>query len=91
MISVLLLSSGILLPPKQYRGIPEMPVKVIEGTQEEVDRFCRKSAKYHGQRSIQACALPGKKLCIIIWPEELPRHGRLWVHEQAHCRGWKHQ
>lgn len=88
MISALLLSSGILLPPKQYDHPPKMPVVVIDDTPEEVERFCRKRAEYFGGRSIIGCAFPGKDICIIVMPNGYSRD--LWRHERAHCNGFSH-
>lgn len=48
------------------------------------------ASKYKGPRSILACAIVGKKVCIVVWPKGKPRSGALWRHEMAHCNGWRH-
>lgn len=89
-VSILLASvSGVQLPPAKYDYPPKQKLHVLEGTQSEIQRFCRKASRYGGPGHILACTIPGKKICIIIWPKGQPRSGDLWRHERAHCNGFR--
>lgn len=88
--ATVLLTSGVQPPPARYDHAPRQRVQVLEGTKAEIQRVCRLASKYHGGRDILACTIPGKTVCIMVWPKGKPRSGALWRHERAHCNGWKH-
>ncbi len=92
MLSFLLAASlsGVQIPPARYDHPPAMRMQVIEGTNAQIQRVCRLASKYRGELEILACAIPGKTVCIMIWPKGKPRSGPLWRHERAHCNGWRH-
>lgn len=87
-LSAVLLSASVALPPKRYRHPPRMRVQITEGTPEQVERFCRRSIHHNQDRRILACSLPGEKLCVIILPHGYSQDLR--THEEGHCNGWKH-
>lgn len=81
---------AVQMPPRAYDYPPRVRVQIIEGTQAEVHRVCRKVSRYSGSGSILACAIPGKRVCIILWPRHVRKSGALWRHERSHCNGWVH-
>ncbi len=79
-----------LAPPAHFDHPPRVPMQVIEGTQAEIQRVCRRLSGYAGGHHILACAIPSRTRCIIIWPKGRAREGVLWRHERAHCNNWRH-
>lgn len=89
-LSMVILVGGVEPPPARYDHAPTVRLHVIEGTDEQIQRVCRRASRYDGDLKILACAMASDDACIIIWPKGQPRAGRLWRHERAHCNGWEH-
>jgi len=87
MLVILAMASFIVAEPPARYNRQVRNLRVIEGTTAEVGRVCRLASR-RADKWILACAIPSKKMCIVIWPKALPRDGPLWRHELAHCNGW---
>jgi hypothetical protein len=95
MLEAAVIIAGVLMPPPEFEGPPEVQVIVRHLPAAHVDRACRlypELAASGGE--FGACANPGATICTITLPlpgAVSPEHySALARHELAHCNGWQH-
>ena len=91
MVLASVLLTGASMPPPEYDYPPTVPVNVVELSTAQIQYYC-KGAKLEASAvgNVAACTLLKDGVCTIYWPYWKYRMGVMWIHEMAHCNGWRH-